>query len=272
MARSSLACVLVLSVSLAFALPVTIAAQQGGPPPPAFVRNPQALSLLQQSFAAMGGTLPSDSTATGTVTIVEGSRTETGVIKVLTKGVEETLEDIQADNDHRALIYSHLQAADTKNDTTTLESLQLAGSSECPDFPLPLIAWAITKQDAALVYVGSESIAGEAVQHIRIWNGFISRPRLQYLAEFTVRDLWMDSTTFLPRRISFSRRGGGSHVPSVSVAFNYANYQNVNGVFYPFQIQKNLNGTLWTTITISTVTLNSGLSDSEFTLPKGSNQ
>jgi hypothetical protein len=59
------------------------------------VRDAHAVTALQQAIAAMGGTMPSDSTATGTVTIVAGSETNQGTIRILTRGTQQTLEEVQ---------------------------------------------------------------------------------------------------------------------------------------------------------------------------------
>jgi hypothetical protein len=68
-----------VSVGKAQSLPASQQAAQS--PSAAPVRDPQAVAALRQAFAAMGGRLPADTVATGTITIVEGSRTETGTIR-----------------------------------------------------------------------------------------------------------------------------------------------------------------------------------------------
>jgi hypothetical protein len=60
---------------------------------PSIQRDPQALVILQGAVAAMGGSVPSDSTANGTVTTVAGSLTENGSVIVLTRGI---LASVQA--------------------------------------------------------------------------------------------------------------------------------------------------------------------------------
>src|SRR2546429_7725110 len=56
-------------------------------------RDPQAVALLQASVASMG-ILPADSVATGTLTISAGSSIETGKIRILTRGTDQTSEEI----------------------------------------------------------------------------------------------------------------------------------------------------------------------------------
>jgi hypothetical protein len=66
--------------------------QQASPAP---TSDPQAVAAIQQAAIAMGGSAPSDSTATGTITTVAGSPTENGTITILTRGTDQTSEQIQ---------------------------------------------------------------------------------------------------------------------------------------------------------------------------------
>jgi len=252
-----------------FLLPVSLLAQQTPQTAKAPVRDQQAIAVLQQSFAAMGRTLPADSLATGTVTIVEGSNTHEGTIRITTRGHDQSLEDITTSTDHRIVVYSRLSATETKGGKTVAASFELSASSQSPDFPLPFIAWALTSPDAGAVYVGLEELNGEQLHHIRIYNAFASIPALQSASEFTIRDVWIDANRFHPRKIAYQRRRAGGAVPRIPVEVFFADYRNVGGVLYPFQIQKNLNGTPWTTITISAVQFNTGLSDTDFPVSVG---
>jgi hypothetical protein len=65
-------------------------------------------------------------------------------------------------------------------------------------------------------------------------------------------------------KISYSRRAGGQGVPSFPVEVSFSNYIRVNGVLYPFQINKSFNGTPWETITIQSVAFNTGLTAAQF--------
>jgi hypothetical protein len=142
--------------------------------------------------------------------------------------------------------------------------MELALTSQSPDFPLPFLAAALSSPDMTFQFVGQESLNGRVVNHVRFWNTFASNSSLQSLADFTAVDLWVDAATGLPARLSYLRRAAGGAAPRIPVDVYYSNYQNLGGVLYPFLIQKSLNGTPWTTITISSVAFNVGLTDSNF--------
>lgn len=227
-------------------------------------RDPTAIALLQSSIAAMATSVPADSVASGTVQIVAGSKTDNGTIRVLTRGVDQSAEQIQLTDSNRELVYSRGLASEIVG--TAFKSLQfeLAVTSQCPDFPLALLSGALSNPDFAFQYIGLETVDGVAVQHIRFWNTFASQANLQPLTEFSIRELWLDTTTGLPHKLAYNRREARGAAPRIPVEVFYSNYQSTGGVLYPLLIQKSLNGTPWATIRIGSVAFNTGLTDSDF--------
>jgi len=230
-------------------------------PPP---RDPQALIVLQHAFAAMGATVPSDSVATGNITLVAGSKTESGTIHILTRGLDQTAEQIETPSGTRAVVYSRGRASEIEGASAKRPWLELVVTSQSPNFPLPLIAGALSNPDIALQYLGQETLDGLAVHHIRFWSAFSSSPKLQYLAEFSVKDLWVNASSGLPYRLQYNRRAARGSAPRIPIGVTFSDYRRVGSVVYPFLIQKSLNGTPWTTITIQNVSFNTGLSDTDF--------
>jgi len=244
---------------------VSAAAQQSSAPTAQTLqRDPQAVTILQQTVAAMASSAPTDSSATGSVTIVEGSSTETGSIKILTLGPSQTSETITLPREQRVVVYANGDAKETAASQSSNPPLELAISDQCPDFPLPVMLAALNNPDEAFNYVAAETLDGTAVQHIQFWNSFTSNPHLQNLAPFSAKDVWIDSASGLPLKIAYSRRAGSGATPAVPVEVFFSNYTKVNGVLYPFQINKSYNGTPWETITIQSVSFNTGLTTAQF--------
>src|SRR6266403_1462703 len=228
-------------------------------------RDPQALAVLNQAVTAMGGSVPGDSSATGTVTITAGSDTQAGTIKILTRGSSQTLEQITTSSGSAQVVYSNGFANDSNHIATKAKySLELATSSQSALFPLPLVSAVLSSSDFALQYIGQENIDGAGCHHLRTWNTYSSQPDLQYLSPFSYREIWINATTGLPSRIAYSMRAGSGAEPSIAVEVSYSNYQSAGGVLFPFQISRSLNGTPWMTIIISSVSFNNGLTDSTF--------
>jgi len=227
-------------------------------------QDPQAIAVMRQSIAAMGSIVPPDSSATGTVTIVEGSTTQSGTIQVLTRGTGQTAETITLAGDQRVVIYSNGDAKEVSGGQSVNPPLELIVTDQCTNFPLPLLQSLLNNADEAFRYIGQETLNGVSVQHIQAWNTFASSPRLQSLAPFSTNDIWFDTSSGLPLKIAYSRRAGGGAVPSIPVEVFFSNYRNLSGILYPFQIQKSYNGTPWETISIQTVAFNTGLTDAQF--------
>ena len=251
-------------VSFGLALLLLSAPLLSQQPSPTVQRDPAAISLIQKSVAAMATNVPADSSATGTITIVEGSTTQNGTIQILTRGTNQTAEQITLPDTQRAVVYSNGDAKEVSGTQSTIPPLELIVTDQSPDFPLPLLVSLLNNPDEAYVYIGQESLNGTTVQHIQVWNTFASVPRLQQLAPFSTKDIWLDSTSALPLRIAYTRRAGSGAVPSFPVEVFFSNYSNLNAVLYPFQIKKSYNGTPWQTITIQSVSFNTGLTDAQF--------
>lgn len=244
-----------------------VAQQPVAPPPPAALRDPKALSIIQSAVNAMGAANPSDSSASGTVTITAGSATDSGTITILTRGSAQSAEQIATGNGTQKTVYSNGLANDSSQMAAKNSySLELAASSQSTAFPLPLLSVLLSSPDSALQYVGLENIGDVACHHIQVWNTYASQPDLQFLSPFSYREIWIDAKTGLPLKIAYSMRDGSGATPSTAAETVYSNYQNVGGVLYPFQISRSLNGTPWMTISITSVSFNAGLTDSTFSI------
>jgi hypothetical protein len=224
-------------------------------------QNPQAVSLLQAAVQAMATTLPSDSTASGTIAIVAGSQTSTGTILILTLGTNQSSEQITLPQSTYALTYSQGLADETINSATTSVPLERAVTSQSVCFPLPFLAAALANAGESIQYIALETAGQQSLQHIRIQNTFASQPDFQQFAEFAIFDVWLDATTNLPQRISFVRRNGGGAAPRILVDAYYSSYKTTSSIAYPMQINLSLNSTPWTTITIGSVAFNTGLTN-----------
>lgn len=227
-------------------------------------RDPTAIALIQKSVAAMATSVPSDSSATGNIIVVEGSTTESGSISVQTLGTGETAETINLSSGQREIIYSNGDAKEINGTQSVNPVVELIVTDQCADFPLPLLLGVLNNPDEAFQYIGQETLNGVSVQHIKVWNSFSSKPRLQKLASLSARDVWLDAASSLPVKLAYIRQPGEGAVPSIRMEIFFSNYTNVNGVQYPFQITKSYNGTPWQTITIQNVSFNTGLTNSQF--------
>lgn len=187
-----------------------------------------------------------------------------GTIRIRMQGLDQASEELLLADGVRKAIYSRLRAATEDAEGRKTRSLEWAASTHAPLFPATVVAQGLTDPDFALEYMGFEKLGAADAHHIRIWNTFSSNPKLKALAEFTEKHIWIDAASGLPVKLYGEERFAGGAVPRVPIEVQYADYRNVGGVLYPFQIKKSLNGSPWATITIQSVTLNSGLRDADF--------
>lgn len=226
-------------------------------------RDPPAIVLIEKSILAMGGAAPSDSVATGTITITAGSTSELGTIRILTRGSDQSAEHIQTTEGRKTLIYSRGLASD--KDSGKPLQLDLAVTSQSVYLPLQVMGAALGDPETALEYVALENVAGRPLHHIRFWKTYATKPGLRPLAEASKRDLWVDSTNYLPAKLAFVRRSGrGPGALAIPVEVSYSSYRRTGPFFLPAKIETSHNGTPYAVISIDQVTLNSGLTDADF--------
>src|SRR5216684_7069223 len=197
---------LVLSVSLAFFLSLSLAAQQTA------TSSPQALQFLQRSLSALsGGQTLTDVTLSGTARRIAGSDddTGTGVFKGLASGAGRT-----------DLSLSSGQRTEVQN----LTGAERAGAWSGPDrishaiafhnlltepawfFSAFAIERRLSTTGYIATYVGHEIRDGQAVEHVSVSQS----PPSQFPAgslscqHLTRVDFFLDSNTFLPSVIAFN--------------------------------------------------------------------
>ncbi len=223
-----------------------------------------ARTLLVESFTAMGGSVPEATNAKGTFQLTEGSDWDTGEIKIKTRGLDESREQIHTTRGVRTRIFSKGRAASTVDNDKTPLSLEMAASSQSPSFPLPIIGSALSNPDYAFEYVAQEQLDGITSHHIRFWNTYTIDSHLEHLADFSEKHIWIDAATGLPLKMAYDERAGRGAVPAIQVEARYSDLREVDGVIYPFHIERYYNGSLWLDIRIDTVNIGDTVADSDF--------
>jgi hypothetical protein len=259
---------LVLSVSLAFFLSLSLAAQQTA------TSSPQALLLLQRSAAALsGGQTLTDVTLSGTARRIAGSddETGTGIFKALASGAGRM--DLSLSSGQRS-------------EVCNLSGTTAGGSWSGPDgishavvfhnlltepawfFPAFAIARRLSSAGFVATYVGHEMRNGQVVEHVSVSKTppaeiTSGAPLVQHLTQV---DFFLDSSTFLPSAIAFSIHPDNDALIDIPVEIRFSDYRAVNGAQVPYHVQKLLNNTLILDFQAQTVTFNTGLTVSSFSL------
>jgi hypothetical protein len=135
-------------------------------------------------------------------------------------------------------------------------------------FPAFTIAQGLSASGYVATYVGSETHNGQAVQHVSLSQPslFPGGPGALSSAHLTQVNLFFDSTTLLPSAVAFNIHPDNNALLDIPVEIRFSTYTTVNGVQVPFHIQKYLNNTLLLDFQVNSVTFNSGLTASSFSL------
>ncbi len=225
-----------------------------------------ASALLQQLLGKTGA-FPSSLTGTGTVTLTEGSTTKSGTVRIATLSGEYTLEEFTFPDEDRVVAFAHGLATVKKKGQLTSVKSAASLTLQSPLFPMPLIIGMVNNPDVVIELVGTENIEATLTDHFRLQNTFSSAPDLKDFSRLTQRDLWVDASTGLPLRLSYELSSGvGPGDISVPVSVDYSNFVTSSGVPLPQNITVTVSGTKWLFISISSVSVNSGVSISDFQL------
>jgi hypothetical protein len=236
-------------------------AQQSAVP----IRDGGALALLTHTVAVLGR-VPSDVTLQGTVDMVLGSQRESGTFRILSRGSNEALTELKTN--HRDSVSSFAPGSPRRKKGQKIEqvSAEQAMSSEAPTLPLAELEAALGNPNISILNLGSDTVNGIPAYHLRLQNTFATNARMQRMSEYTERDLWIDSSSGLPLKVSCYEREAGGSAPRLLVELFYADYRSVSGVTFPFYVMKAVNEVPQATFKVTSVTFDKGLSDNDFSI------
>lgn len=251
-----------LSWLLMLTVPVCVIAKQDEG------RESKAQAVLNRAIAGMGTKAPDDSRADGSVLLVEGARQRKGRIWIVTRGTEQCAQYLRFEGETSSKIFSKGEMNEISRGKTKIASIEAAASGQCVEFPLAWLESLNKEPDIASEYIGDEVLSGTAVQHIRLWNTFKSKPGLEELKPLTVKELWCDAVTGLPIQAAYERRDGRGAAAAVKLLITFSSWRQQSGIKYPGHIEESFNGIPWISITIDNIALGVGLTDADFSVER----
>jgi hypothetical protein len=115
-------------------------------------------------------------------------------------------------------------------------------------------------------YIGPEQHNEIATVHIRVVQIFPGDTPKLNLSRLSTMDFYLDPNSFLPMAITFNSHPDNDMNRDIAEETRFAEFRSVNGVQVPFHVQQLFNGTLLMDVIVSNASINTGLSDTEFTL------
>jgi hypothetical protein len=136
-------------------------------------------------------------------------------------------------------------------------------------FPAMTFQAVLTDPQMAVAYLGTDTSKGKALLHVQVAHVLPgqSASTAASTLHFTATDLYLDPQSFLPLVVDFNIHPDTNSSVDIPVEIQFGDFRNANGATVPFHIQKYLQRTLTLDLTVSSVTLNSGVADTVFALP-----
>lgn len=238
--------------------------------PSTLMRDSAAVTLAAKSLQALtGGTPLTDISLQGTATYTAGSDIETGTVTLLASGNLASRINLSLTDGQRTEIRNGAQG-DWIGPDGVEHSMATHNCWPDADWFYPGLSFQALNSDAGLgmSYIGLETKNGLAVQHIRLFRVVPSSsgvPQATILA-LSTEDLYLDASSYLPLFLDFNTHPDSAFNRDFSVEVAFSDYQQMSGIMVPVRIQKHLNGALVLDLTVTSVTVNSGLPASDFAI------
>ena len=234
--------------------------------------QPQAQTVAQASFMAMGGALPipyQDSLATGTVTIYTSGTPVSYPITMKSKTLLETRSEVQMSNGTSVRIVNNGMGAIISPDGSVRHLYSNNTFCEHVDhIPVVSLLSEFANGNVNLLYQGTAQVQGQSEDVIEIdFVPDLSLASGSLMASMSRTLFFVNQTTRLVDKTQRSTFYEGDQDDTVNEEVYFTDYRPVNGLLVPFHQQVFIDGQLDADLTLSTAAINVGLPDSDFVLP-----
>jgi hypothetical protein len=254
-----------LSVSL---LAISLVAAAGAAVAHTPERDASAISTLQSAITALGGATLlgsiQDCILTGSVLYSDGS---TKNFNWTIAGVEFRRE-LDSPNGGSSVFYSgHGSPASIRNGITSAVNYHVARASLPLYLPPYVLFQELNNSANTLKYVGGAQFNGQNVIQVHISDD--SDPVGTMV---TPQEWYFDPVSFLPIAVQFREPSNENAADYENATYTFSPFVLTNGVLLPTAISYSDDNSPNRTITISSVTFNSGVSQTVFNPPQGGGQ
>ena len=210
------------------------------------VRDPQALTLLQQAWNLMGGSAWSSAGSvqlSGTLDHYHGKQRNGDFSLTVDRSgnTNTTMRDEQGNMTNYSL-NGHSLTASLPGKSQQTQPLQ--STLSVPSyFPLELIHRALNDSSWAIVSLGTSTVNSTTCTEIEIKHVYpISNDRNQIQSKFTIRHVYIDTQTGLIDRIANTAYAATNVRITEPRTLDYANYQQLGPYFLPSSVTDKIDG------------------------------
>jgi hypothetical protein len=237
--------------------------------------DPQAVSYANQAMTALlNGVVVTDVTLSGNAVWTSGTDSETGTATAYGKTNVESRLDLALSGGNRSELRNSTGGSPqgawiNAGGQSTPSASQNCWTDAVWFFPaLTSLSAVNTDPTLVMVYVGLETQNGRPVQHLQSYHYIASR--LSKVTTFTQQmstvDYFLDAQTLVPLSITFNAHPDDDATTNIAVEVDYSSYQLVNGILIPFHVTKLWQGNPLLDFRVINVVVNSGLTDSLFSI------
>jgi hypothetical protein len=238
-------------------------------------RDPQAMSVLTQMLTASGwvtASLPTDATASGTVTRASGTTSQSAAVTMKIKGPRIFRVDVQDATGPITTIINGDTGAVTRTAGTFFLPTHSAISQRAWAFPFFSDLCALSDASIGLQYAGTETLNGNLAHRVEIIRSFSSSDPMSGLrSQVAHLTVWISASTWLPMQVQFIRVSEDNPTAMRPLIRTFSDYRVVSGLSIPFHQEQYAAGQLLQTVQLTSMTFNTGIAASDFTLPPVSN-
>jgi hypothetical protein len=237
--------------------------------------DPQAVAVAQAAFTAMGGVQAvagyQDSLSSGTITIYSGGSPVSYPITVKSKGLRETRVELQMTAGTNVRIVNRGQGAIVRPDGSVKNLYSNNTFHEHVNHvPLLSVLAEYANGNVNLIYQGVQQVQGQPETVIEIdFLPNLAASTGPIFASMSRTLLFVNQTTSLVDKVQRATFSEGSESNPFNEETYFTDYRSVNGMLVPCHQQVFIDGQLDTDLTFTSVSLNVGLSDSDFAIPQG---
>ena len=234
-------------------------------------KDPNAQAVLARMCSAagwVGGAIPQDAAATGTVTRSSGNDTDTASVTYEAKGLREFRTQINDSADNQTYILNQDAAVLVTPSATQNLPVQSALSEGPFVFPFFSVAVFAYEPDVAVQYIGTETVNGQQADKVDLLRKpGASDPLTTVRSIASHLVVWVSTSTHLPVQIQETHIASDNPTAVATMIRVYSDYETVNGIAMPFRQDVSMGQNALYSIQLQSVKLNVGLTDSTFALP-----
>lgn len=228
--------------------------------------QPQALAVIQQAYAVLGGTaaLQVQDTVVQATVSAPGGRATTTTIK--TRGASRLRWDASTDGEASSVIINggRLLRRGADGQWRAGPSAN-AHNRRTEHLPALLVANELSRTDISLAYIGLGKVGERSVHHLRLARiSALGNELDETLTKNSEMNFFVDAETFVILKISFVQLSETDWRRGLPVEIFYSDYRPAGGLLVPFSQRTVFNGRTISEMRITSFAANVGLSEADF--------